>query len=116
MVYRPWTPPSSGAPLTLEVAMKRASRTGPFAVMNDGTTLVAPSSLASATCGLGSGRWGLSRLGLEPPLLGCAWHMAQLLPLNVGPRPEPDSIPPDTESTSLNVSREVAKSACSLAL
>ena len=32
---------------------KRASRTGPSAVMNDGTWLVAPSSLAMATCGLG---------------------------------------------------------------
>jgi hypothetical protein len=41
---------------------KRASRIGPFAVMKDGITFVAPSVFASVTCGL--------VVGLEPPTAG----------------------------------------------
>src|SRR5580704_7814204 len=99
IVYRSCTLPSSGAPNWLEVAMKRASRTGPLAVMNDGTVFLAPSRVASATCGLGTGTCGLVSPGLLPPIAGCAWHIAQLLPLKAGPRPEPLSILPETEST-----------------
>jgi hypothetical protein len=49
-------------------------------VMKAGTTLVAPSSVARATCGLGTGFCGLLCPGLVPPTAGCAWHCAQPLP------------------------------------
>ena len=70
--------------------------------MKDGTVLLAPCSVASATCGFGLGFCGLLNPGLLPPTAGCAWHIAQLLPLNVGPRPTPLSpaMVPDTESIS----------------
>ena len=80
--------------------MKRASRVGPFGVMKGGTEFVAPSSVARATCGFGTGFCGLRSPGLEPPAAGCAWHIAQLFPLNVGPSPTPASSVPETESTS----------------
>src|ERR1700722_7605950 len=41
--------------------------------------------------------------------------MAQLLPLKVGPRPEPASIAPETESTSLKRARDWLNNSCSLA-
>src|SRR5580704_19171030 len=80
--------------------MKRAARTGPLAVMNEGTVFLAPSRVASATCGFATGFCGLVNPGLDPPIAGCAWHIAQLFPLNVGPSPLPASIVPVTESTS----------------
>ena len=52
IVKRSCTPPS-GVPSGLR--MNRASRTGPFDVMNDGTVLVAPIKVATATCGFGRG-------------------------------------------------------------
>src|ERR1700728_4607662 len=68
--------------------------------------LAAPSRLASATCGLPTGRCGLVNPGAEPRTDGCEWHWAQLLPLKVGPRPAPPFGPsvslPETESTSWN--------------
>src|SRR6266540_2560370 len=76
MVYRSETPPS-GVPSGF--SLNRPSRTGPFTVMNQGTVFVAPASVASATCGLTAGD--------VPPTVGCAWHEAQLFPLNLGPRP-----------------------------
>src|SRR4051812_27920955 len=96
---------------------KRASRTGPSGVMNGGTTLVAPSSVASATWGFGTGFCGLFNPGLDPPIAGCAWQSEQLLPLNVGPRPVPGSpgMVPDTDATSLKISSALAKLACSAA-
>src|ERR1700722_17710683 len=96
--------------------MKRASSTGPFAVINDGTVLVAPSSVASATCGFGIGFCGLVGPGLAPPIVGWAWHWAQLLPLKVGPRPDPSSpaMAPETESTSWKRSWACVKNVCSL--
>src|ERR1700716_1276938 len=101
MVYRAWTPPSRAEyTFVASTATNRASRTGPFAVINDGTELVAPSSVASATWGLAIGFCGLVSPGLLPPTAGCAWHIAQLLPLKFGPRPTPGSMVPDTESTS----------------
>src|SRR5215472_1317465 len=103
---RSWTPPS-GVPSGL--LMKRTSRTGPFLVINGGTVFFAPSSVATATCGLVK--------GLEPPTSGCAWQPEQLFMLKRGPRPAPSSpaIVPDTESISWNVSLEFAKKACSAA-
>src|SRR5579859_580494 len=98
------------------VETNRASRTGPLVWTNGGTVLVAPSSVASATCGLGRGLILLVGPGLVPPTAGSAWHMAQLLPLKVGPRPFPDSMVPDTDWTSLKVFSAVRNIACSLAL
>src|ERR1700733_11131032 len=116
MVYRSWTPPAwAESSLGGSTATKRASRTGPLLVMKDGIVLVAPSSVASATWGLGIGSWGLVSPGLVPPTAGWAWHMAQLLPLNVGPRPEPASIVPETESTSLKRASDWLNKSCSLA-
>src|SRR5579864_4968960 len=42
--------------------------------------------------------------------------MAQLLALNVGPRPTPDSIVPETESTSLNRPMAWLNNCCSVGL
>src|SRR5438445_436097 len=66
--------------------MNRASRTGPLAVTNAGTELIAPSKFASATCGLGIGFCGLAKPGLLPPIAGWAWHIVQ--PLGSGKRPK----------------------------
>jgi hypothetical protein len=71
--------------------------------MNDGIVFLAPSAVASVTCGL--------RDGLLPPAAGWAWQEPQLLELNRGPRPEPGSMVPETESTSLNVFSAVLKNA-----
>ena len=49
-------------PLASKKNGKRASRTGPLLVMNDGMVLVAPSLVASPTCGLTD--------GAEPPVAG----------------------------------------------
>src|SRR6478672_8608893 len=108
MEYKLCTPPSNPPAVFM---MKRASRTGPLGKMKGGTALVAPSSVASATCGLGTGLTGLLNPGLLPPTAGSAWHCAQLLPLNPGPRPFPSSpaIVPLTESTSENTSRASLK-------
>src|SRR5439155_25973704 len=65
------------------VGINRASRTGPLAVTNAGTELIAPSKFASATCGLGIGFCGLAKPGLLPPMAGWVWHIVQLFPLNV---------------------------------
>src|SRR5215212_4198164 len=99
-----------GAALT-----KRASRTGPSAVMKGGTVFVAPSRVASATRGFGTGFCGLATPGLDPPAAGCAWQRAQLLPLKLGPRPVPGSpgIVPVTDATSLKISSALAKLGCS---
>ena len=63
--------------------MKRASRTGPFAVIKRGILFVAPSATAMVICGL--------LAGLEPPMAGNAWQPLQLVALKRGPRPIPAS-------------------------
>src|SRR5262252_2249613 len=95
---------------------KRASRTGPPGVTKEGTVFAAPSSVASATCGLGRGLSLLFRPGLVPPIAGSAWHCAQLLPLNVGHRPRLPSpgMLPVTDWTSWKVSSAWLKNASSL--
>src|SRR5712671_3684140 len=74
MTKRSWTPPS-GVPSGLRT--KRASRTGPVAVMKDGAVFLAPAAVATATCGLVG--------GLDPPAAGCAWHPPQPSRLKRGP-------------------------------
>src|SRR5260370_25692888 len=68
------TPPS-GDPSRLRT--KRASRTGPLAVTNGGTTFFAPIKVATVTCGFVA--------GLVPPIVGWEWHPEQLSRLNLGP-------------------------------
>src|SRR5262245_13639337 len=58
---------------------KRASRTGPFALIKAGTVSVPPSLLANAT-------WGLTD-GLDPPAAGWIWQPPQLSRFILGPRP-----------------------------
>src|SRR5216684_7122443 len=76
IVKRSWTPPS-GVPSAFFTNL--ASRTGPFGVINDGTVLVAPFTVANAT-------WGFTA-GLVPPTAGCKWQPPQLPRFIVGPRP-----------------------------
>src|SRR5580700_1438688 len=73
MVNRSCTPPS-GVPSGF--LMKRTSRTGPFAVIKEGSPFC---EFANATCGF--------ETGLDPPTAGCAWHDEQELELKRGPRP-----------------------------
>src|SRR5215472_2731608 len=77
-----WMLSSPGAPFG-----KRASRTGPVALMNELTAWSCPAVGASPTCGLPSGKPGVFLFGLLPPTAGCEWHWKQLRPLNEGPRP-----------------------------
>src|SRR4029077_19029862 len=97
MVNRSWTPPS-GVPSGFFT--NPASRTGPFAVMNDGTELAAPFRVANAT-------WGFTGV-LVPPTAGCKWQPAQLPRFIVGPRPSA------TSSSSTNSSLPALKKASSV--
>src|SRR3977135_2904893 len=63
MTNRLCTPPSL---VPFGLRLKRASRIGPFCVMNQGTTFLAPSSVAIAIKGFVA--------GLVPPTLGCEWQ------------------------------------------
>src|SRR5262249_19993877 len=98
MTKRSCTPPS-GVPFGLFT--NRASRTGPFALMKDGTVFFAPFAVATATCGFTG--------GLEPRVAGSAWHPPQRSKLNRGPNPR------GTVSTSLNRSVAAVKKATSFA-
>src|SRR5215831_3247423 len=70
---------------------KRASRTGPVALMNELTAWSCAAVGASPTCGLPSGKPGVGTPrvlpGELPPTVGCEWHWKQLTALNDGPRP-----------------------------
>ena len=59
--------------------LKRASRTGPFGAMNQGTTFLAPLSVATAIKGFCA--------GLDPPGAGCEWQDRHWLELKRGPSP-----------------------------
>src|SRR5579863_4328832 len=89
MTKMAWTPPSL---VPLGFFLNRDSRTGPFCVMNQGTLLFAPLSVATATCGLGN--------GAEPPEAGCPWQDKHWFELKRGPRPL--FAPPVTDSMSAN--------------
>src|SRR5215471_3290678 len=81
-----WMESSPEAPLG-----KRASRTGPVALMNELTAWSCAAVGASPTCGLPSGKPGVGTPrvlpGALPPTVGCEWHWKQLTALNEGPRP-----------------------------
>src|SRR3979409_2224800 len=88
MTKRSCTEPS----LTPLLFLKRASRTGPFGVMNHGTVFFAPSKVGTVIkcfCP-----------GALPPGLGCEGQEKPCLELKRGPRPlvEPSATP----STSAN--------------
>src|SRR5580704_18841389 len=63
MTKRSWTSPSL---VPFGFRLKRASRTGPFCVMNHGTTFLAPLRAATPINGF--------RAGLDPPAAGCEWQ------------------------------------------
>src|ERR1700730_6787838 len=63
MTKRSCTPPSL---VPFGFRLKRASRTGPFLVINHGTTFFAPLRVAILIDGF--------RAGLDPPEAGCEWH------------------------------------------
>src|SRR2546430_16025068 len=76
MTNRLCTPPSL---VPFGLRLKRASRIGPFCVMNHGTAFLAPSSVAILIKGLVA--------GLDPPALGCEWQDRHWFELKRGPRP-----------------------------
>src|SRR5271156_2086121 len=59
--------------------LKRASRTGPFWVMNQGTKFFDPLRVATAIIGF--------CVGLDPPAAGCAWQDKHWFELKRGPSP-----------------------------
>src|SRR5580692_5339665 len=92
--------------LTPLAFLNRASRTGPFAVMNHGTLFFAPLKVATAIIGFCA--------GLDPPSSGCAWQDIHWLELNRGPNPL--FVPPVTDSTSVNLACPSRKNAVSSAV
>ena len=89
MTKRLCTPPSLEP---LGFRLKRASRTGPFGVMNQGTSFFAPLSVATGIKGFCA--------GLDPPGAGCEWQDKHWLELKRGPSPL--LLPPATTSISAN--------------
>jgi hypothetical protein len=83
--------------------LNRASRMGPFWVMNQGTVSFAPLSVAKAIEGF--------IRGLVPPGAGCEWQARHWLELKRGPSPL--LAPPVTTSTSANLFRPSLKNRCS---
>src|SRR5579871_294938 len=79
-----------GVPFALKKNGKRASRTGPLAVTNEGIVLVEPLTkpvVIAWLCGFGPTLGKMLDEGLEPPIFGCEWHPPQPSRLNRGPRP-----------------------------
>ena len=89
MTKRSCTPPSL---VPSGFRLKRASRTGPFGVMNQGTTFFAPLSVATWIKGFCA--------GLDPPGAGCEWQDRHWFELKRGPSPL--FLPPATTSISAN--------------
>src|SRR5260370_26670338 len=92
--------------LTPLLFLNRASRIGPFCVMNHGTVFFAPFKLAT------SGRGFFA--GLDPPASGCEWQEKHWLELKRGPRPLFE--PLVTASTSANRAIPSLENAVSSAL
>ena len=86
--------------------LKRASRMGPFGVMNHGTLFFAPLRVAIAIKGFCA--------GLEPPASGCEWQEKHWLELKRGPSPL--LLPPVTVSISWNLASPSWKKALSSAV
>ena len=103
MTNRSCTSPSL-APLALR--LNRASRTGPFCVMNHGTVFFAPFKVATAIKGFCA--------GLDPPASGCEWQEKHWLELKRGPSPLFE--PLVTTSTSANLACPSWKNAVSSAV
>src|ERR1700692_1584333 len=76
MTKRSCTPPSF---VPFGFRLKRASRMGPFGVMNHGTTFLAPSNVATPIKGF--------RAALDPPAAGCEWQDRHWFELKRGPSP-----------------------------
>src|ERR1700688_355904 len=70
---------TSPSPVPSGLFLNRASRTGPFCVMNHGTLFFAPLKVATAINGFCA--------GLDPPSSGCAWQEMHWLELKRGPSP-----------------------------
>ena len=90
----------------LALCLKRASRTGPFCVMNHGTVFFAPFKVATAINGFSE--------GLDPPALGWAWQERHWFELKRGPSPL--FAPLVTTSTSANLACPSWKNAVSSAV
>src|ERR1700722_520651 len=103
MTKRSCTSPSL---VPLGFRLKRASRTGPFCVMNQGTTFFAPWREAIAIKGFCA--------GLDPPAEGCEWQDRHWLELKRGPKPL--FLPPVTTSISANLASPSLKNALSSAV
>ena len=86
--------------------LNRASRIGPFCVMNQGTVFFAPFKVATSI-------WGF-RAGLDPPAFGCEWQERHWFELKRGPRPL--FAPLVTTSTSANLASPSWKNAASSAV
>src|SRR5579863_3976974 len=86
--------------------LKRASRTGPFCVINHGNTFLAPLRVATAIKGF--------RAGLVPPAAGWEWQDKHWFELKRGPSPL--LLPPATTSISANLARPSLKNALSSAV
>lgn len=103
MTNRSWTSPSL---VPFGLRLKRASRTGPFAAINHGTTFIAPLRTEMAIKGFPA--------GLDPPAAGCEWHDRHWFELKRGPSPL--LLPPVTTSISANLARPSVKNAFSSAV
>src|SRR5579875_370664 len=81
---------------------KRASLTGPAAVIKEGMVLllVTIPSLITWLSGLAPMKGYWFAFGLLPPTAGCEWHAEHWLRLKRGPRPL--LVPPETTSTCSN--------------
>jgi len=90
----------------LALRLNRASRTGPFCVMNHGTVFFAPFKVATAIKGFCA--------GLDPPAAGCEWQERHWLELKRGPSPLFE--PLVTTSTSANLACPSWKNAVSSAM
>src|SRR5579862_4881567 len=100
MTKRLWTPPSL---VPFGFRLKRASRMGPFCVMNQGATFLAPLRVATPIKGF--------RVGLDPPAAGCEWQDKHWFELKRGPSPL--LLPPVTTSISANLASPSLKNAIS---
>jgi hypothetical protein len=72
-----------------EFRLNRASRTGPFCVMNHGTVFFAPFKLATSDRGF--------RAGLDPPASGCEWQEKHWFELKLDVRGREEAANPESQ-------------------